>query len=217
MKAAARKLNFEQAAALRENLRALRHLQEPVTFRALRADDVQGRLENSQAVQALQKALGLPRLPLRIEAFDISHVQGAETVASLVVFEKGIAKKSDYRKFIIKTVTGVDDFASMREVVGRRYRRLEREGTAWPDLILIDGGPGQLSAALEALKEVSGKRQAIASLAKEEEEIYLPDRPQPLRLAKDSPALQLLQRVRDESHRFAIACHRKKHGKSLLS
>src|SRR5204862_4760769 len=134
-----------------------------------------------------------------------------ETVASLVVFERGVPKKSDYRKFIIRTVQGIDDFASMAEVVGRRYRRLVAEGRTLPDLILIDGGKGQLSAACEALRVILGssyKKLAIAALAKREEELFLPEKPDSIRLPKDSPALLLVQSVRDEAHRFAITFHR---------
>lgn len=216
MEDASNSLDFETAAKLRDNIEALEHVTERVTFRALRAEDVQGRLEMSQSVQALQTALGLPRPPLRIEAFDISHVQGTETVASMVTFEKGKPLKSHYRKFKINTVQGVDDFASIEEVVFRRYRRVKEEALPAPDLILIDGGPGQLSAALKALKKVGGKQPPIASLAKREEEIYLPGAKEPLRLPKDSPALQLLQHVRDESHRFAVSFHRQRRDKALL-
>lgn len=217
MKAAAKKLQFERAAQWRNQLEALEHIQQRVTFRALRPEDVQSRIQSSQALQELQKALELPRPPVRIEAFDISHVQGAETVASLVVFEKGKPAKNHYRKFKIRTVQGVDDFASMREVVGRRYKRVREEGLPWPDLILIDGGAGQLSAALEALKALGGRRPPVASLAKQEEEIYLPDQQEPLKLPKDSPALHVLQHIRDESHRFAVSFHRQRRGKTLLS
>jgi excinuclease ABC subunit C len=217
MKGAADRLEFERAARLRDSLLALDHIREPVTFRHLKEEDVQGRIDSSRALQALQAALSLPRPPVRIECFDISHIQGAETVASLVCFDRGLPDKSAYRKFKIKTVAGVDDFASMAEVVGRRYRRVEKEGLPWPDLILIDGGPGQLSAAARAVAEVTGRRVFLASLAKREEEVYLPGRPEPLRLPKNSPALHLLQRVRDEAHRFAVSFHRARRGKAVFA
>src|ERR1043165_1104907 len=124
---------------------------------------------NMKAIQeALQDTLGLPELPQRIECFDISHIQGAETVASMVVWEEGKMKKSDYRKFIIKGVMGVDDFASMREVVGRRYKRVQEEKGKMPSLVLIDGGVGQLHAAAEALEQIGIVNQPLASIAKRE-------------------------------------------------
>ena len=161
--------------------------------------------------EALQDVLMLPELPRRIECFDISHTQGAETVASMVVWEDGAMKKSDYRKFQIKTVEGVDDFAAMREVVGRRYRRIVEEKRPMPSLILVDGGLGQLHAAAEALEELGLTTQPLASIAKREEIIYLYGQEnEPVVLERRSPVLHLIQRVRDESHRFAIAYHRKR-------
>jgi excinuclease ABC subunit C len=216
MKEAADRLAFERAAQLRDSLEALIHIREPVTFRSLKEEDVKGRLESTRALQELQSALSLSRPPLRIECFDISHIQGTETVASMVCFDRGRANKSAYRKFKIKTVPGVDDFASMSEVVGRRYRRVKEEKLPWPDLILIDGGPGQLSAAGRALAEVTDRRVPLASLAKREEEVFLPGRKDSVRLPKDSPALQLLQRVRDEAHRFAISFHRSRREKAVF-
>jgi excinuclease ABC subunit C len=161
--------------------------------------------------ESLQDILMLPELPRRIECFDISHIQGAETVASMVVWENGEMKKSDYRKFQIKTVEGVDDFASMREVVTRRYRRLQEEERPMPSLILIDGGLGQLHAAAESLEELGLTTQPLASIAKREEIIYLyGQEDEPIVLERRSPVLHLIQRVRDESHRFAITYHRKR-------
>jgi excinuclease ABC subunit C len=161
--------------------------------------------------EALQDILMLPELPRRIECFDISHTQGAETVASMVVWEDGAMKKSDYRKFQIKSVEGVDDFASMREVVSRRYRRIVEEKRPMPSLILVDGGLGQLHAAAEALEELGLTTQPLASIAKREEIIYLYGQEnEPVVLERRSPVLHLIQRVRDESHRFAIAYHRKR-------
>ena len=161
--------------------------------------------------ESLQDILMLPELPKRIECFDISHIQGAETVASMVVWEGGDMKKSDYRKFQIKTVEGIDDFASMREVVTRRYRRILEEQKPMPSLILIDGGLGQLHAAAEALEELGLTTQPLASIAKREEIIYLyGQEDEPIVLERRSPVLHLIQRVRDESHRFAISYHRKR-------
>jgi excinuclease ABC subunit C len=167
---------------------------------------------NQKMIQeSLQDILMLPELPRRIECFDISHIQGAETVASMVVWEDGAMKKSDYRKFQIKTVTGVDDFASMKEVVGRRYKRVLEEKRPMPSLILIDGGLGQLHSAAEALEELGLTTQPLASIAKREEILYLyGQEDEPIVLERRSPVLHLIQRVRDESHRFAITYHRKR-------
>ena len=161
--------------------------------------------------ESLQDALNLPALPERIECFDISHIQGAETVASMVVWEKGAMNKSEYRKFQVKTVEGVDDFASMREVVTRRYRRLQEEHRPMPSLILIDGGLGQLHAAAAALEELSFTSQPLAAIAKREEVIYVyGQEDEPVVLDRHSPVLHLVQRIRDESHRFAVTYHRKR-------
>ena len=167
---------------------------------------------SQKAIQeALQDILTLPELPRRIECFDISHIQGAETVASLVVWEDGAMKKSDYRKFQIRTVEGVDDFASMHEVVTRRYKRIVEEGRALPSLILIDGGLGQLHAAASALEALGITTQPLASIAKREEIIYLyGQEDDPVVLDRRSPVLHLVQRIRDESHRFAVTYHRKR-------
>jgi excinuclease ABC subunit C len=176
---------------------------------------------------ALQDALNLAEPPTRIECFDISHIQGAETVASMVVWEKGAMKKSDYRKFQVKTVTGVDDFASMREIIQRRYKKFGKNevfgdqpanGTqptgkdaTLPSLILIDGGLGQLHAAYEALEEIGLTTQPLASIAKREEIIYVHGQEDdPVILDRRSPVLHVIQKIRDESHRFAVTYHRKR-------
>jgi len=161
--------------------------------------------------ETLQDALTLPTLPTRIECFDISHIQGAETVASMVVWEDGQMKKADYRKFIIRTVEGVDDFASMREVIGRRYKRVTGDKHKMPSLILIDGGIGQLHAAAEALESLEITTQPLASIAKREEIIYVHGQEEdPVILDRHSPVLHLVQMIRDESHRFAVTFHRKR-------
>ena len=161
--------------------------------------------------EAVQDVLMLPELPKRIECFDISHIQGAETVASMVVWEDGKMKKSDYRKFIIKTVTGVDDFASMREVVTRRYGRVQKEEQKMPSVVLIDGGIGQLHAAAEALEALGIVNQPLASIAKREEIIYIQGQEdEPVILDRHSPVLHLVQVIRDEAHRFAVTFHRKR-------
>jgi excinuclease ABC subunit C len=167
---------------------------------------------NTRAIQeALQDALALPELPRRIECFDISHIQGAETVASMVVWEDGQMKKSGYRKFIIRTVDGVDDFASMREVVTRRYKRIQEEKKPLPSLVLIDGGLGQLHAAAEALESLQIINQPLAAIAKREEIIYVyGQEDEPAVLDHHSPVLHLIQLIRDEAHRFAVTFHRKR-------
>jgi excinuclease ABC subunit C len=167
---------------------------------------------NTKAIQEeLQEALSLPELPKRIECFDISHIQGAETVASMVVWEDGKVKKSDYRKFIIRTVEGVDDFASMREVVTRRYKRLQQEEKPMPSLVLIDGGLGQLHAAAQALESLEIINQPLAAIAKREEILYVYGQEKdPIALDHHSPVLHLIQLIRDEAHRFAVTFHRKR-------
>jgi excinuclease ABC subunit C len=167
---------------------------------------------NTRAIQeALQDALALPEVPKRIECFDISHIQGAETVASMVVWEDGKMKKSDYRKFIIRSVDGVDDFASMREVVARRYKRIQDEKKDMPSLILIDGGLGQLHAAADALAGLQIINQPLASIAKREEVIYVCGQEnEPIALDHHNPVLHLVQLIRDEAHRFAVTFHRKR-------
>jgi excinuclease ABC subunit C len=157
----------------------------------------------------LRDALNLPDAPARIECFDISHIQGTDKVASMVVWEDGRMKKADYRKFIIKTVVGNDDFASMREVVTRRYTRLRDEKAPMPGLVLIDGGLGQLHAAAEALEAIGIVDQPLASIAKREEIIYVyGQEDEPVILDRFSPILHLIQSIRDEAHRFAVTFHR---------
>jgi excinuclease ABC subunit C len=173
---------------------------------------------SSKAVtEALESALSLPAPPKRIESFDISHIQGADTVASMVVWENGAMKKSQYRKFIIRGEWGNDDFASMREAVGRRYARLQAEKAPLPGLILIDGGLGQLRAAAEALEKLEIINQPVAAIAKKEEILYvLGQEDEPIRLPRHSPLLHLIQQIRDETHRFAVTFHRQRRAKRTL-
>jgi excinuclease ABC subunit C len=180
-----------------------------VRFRRTGGDEV-------VAVERLARAVGLAIPPRRIEAFDISHTQGTDSVASMVVFEDGKPRKADYRLFNIASqqLLEPDDFRSMAEAVERRYRRLQAEGAEMPDLVLIDGGRGQLQAALTALDRLGLDLPAVG-LAKREEEIWAPGRPEPIRLSRKDPALQLVQRVRDEAHRFAVTKHRQKRGKRM--
>jgi len=174
---------------------------------------------SSRAIQeALQDTLNLPEAPSRIECFDISHIQGTDKVASMVVWEDGRMKKSDYRKFIIRTVVGNDDFASMREVVTRRYSRLQEEKRPMPGLVLIDGGLGQLHAAAEALEAIGISDQPLASIAKREEIIYVyGQEDEPYALDRFSPILHLVQSIRDEAHRFAVTFHRSRRNARQLT
>ena len=167
-----------------------------------------------KALKETQKALGLNRLPARLEGYDISNIQGKEAVGSLVVFDHGKPKPSHYRRFRIKTVPGANDYAMLQEVLKRRFKRVATDDRAtpdtWgiiPDLVLIDGGKGQLNAARSALKDVGANSVPVASLAKANEEVFIPGRKTAIILPRDSPGLQLLQRVRDEAHRFALAYH----------
>jgi excinuclease ABC subunit C len=174
---------------------------------------------SSKAIQdALRDALNLPDPPARIECFDISHIQGTDKVASMVVWEDGRMKKSDYRKFIIRTVAGNDDFASMHEVVTRRYSRLREESKPMPGLVLIDGGLGQLHAAAEALEAIGISDQPLAAIAKREEIIYVyGQEDEPVILDRFSPILHLIQSIRDEAHRFAVTFHRSRRNARTLT
>jgi excinuclease ABC subunit C len=206
MQAASAALQFEKAAKIRDDIDALRNLE-------LRGDvdkDVQPEvfhIDPKKGLRGLQKVLGLPAVPRAIEGIDIAHLGGTDTVASLVAFLDGLPFKTGYRRFRIKTVEGVDDFASMREVVSRRYSDHNREEWGTPDLVLIDGGKGQLSAAEEAFRSLGIEPPAMISLAKQEEEIFRPGQSEPIKLSRTSSALRLLQFVRDEAHRFAQHYH----------
>jgi excinuclease ABC subunit C len=169
------------------------------------------------ALSALQRDLRLKSLPRKIECFDISNLQGTDTVASMVVFVDGKPKKSLYRKFIIKTVEGPDDFASMQEVITRRYSRLIEEQQKLPDLIMVDGGKGQLSSAIESLNDLGLKNYEIIGLAKRLEEVFLPGHAEAQSIPKTSSSLKLLQHVRDEAHRFAITFHRERRSKRTFT
>jgi excinuclease ABC subunit C len=177
------------------------------------------RARRLESLEELREALNLESLPIRIECFDISNIQGQEIVGSMVVFEDAVAKKAHYRKFTVRGVEGQDDFASMREVISRRFSRLAADPgsdewnesfVATPNLVVIDGGKGQLSAALAAMQELDLPRVAVISLAKRIEEVFVPGRPDPILLDERSPGLQLLQRIRDEAHRFAVTFHRQR-------
>jgi len=194
--------NFEKAARLRDDIKALRKL-------GLRGEvdkDVQPEvfpIDPKKGLHGLRKVLGLETTPRTIEGVDIAHLSGEDKVASLVSFIDGLPFKPGYRRYKIQTVEGVDDFASIREVVSRRFRRVKDPEQVFPDLLLIDGGLGQLNAALEAFRVMDVEPPILISLAKREEEIYRPGQSEPLRLSRHSAALRLLQYVRDEAHRFA--------------
>ena len=206
MELASRELKFEKAARIRDELKALDNLQ-------LRGDlDEHAQpeafyIDPKRGLKGLKKVFDLPKLPRRIEGMDIAHMQGGETVASVVQFIDGLPFKHGYKRYKIRTVQGVDDFASMREVVSRRFRRLQMEGEPFPDILLIDGGKGQLGAAMGALEAIDVTPPFVLSLAKQEEEVFLPGESESRRLSRHSFALRLLQYVRDEAHRFAQHYH----------
>jgi excinuclease ABC subunit C len=176
--------------------------------------------KTAEALKQLQERLHLPKLPNRVECYDISNIRGTSAVGSMVVFENGRPKPSYYRRFKIKTVEGIDDYAMMQEVLKRRFKRIKAEdASSWavmPDLVLIDGGRGHLTSAQEVMRELEVVSIPLAAIAKENEEIFLPDAVEPLILPRDSQALYLLQRIRDEAHRFAIAYHHLLHRKKVL-
>jgi excinuclease ABC subunit C len=197
---------FEKAARIRDDIAALQKLGQRGDVQR----DVQPEvfpIDPKKGLAGLRKVLGLEKTPRTIEGVDIAHLGGNDTVASLVHFIDGLPFKPGYRRFRIRTVQGVDDFASIREVVTRRFRRLAREEEVFPDVLLIDGGKGQLNAALEAFRFLGLQPPVLLSLAKREEEIYRPGEEEPLRLSRHSAALRLLQYVRDEAHRFAQHYH----------
>jgi excinuclease ABC subunit C len=206
MKAAAEAKRYEKAARLRDEIAALRKLE----LRGSVDKDVQPhvfQIDPKKGIRGLQKILGLRELPRSIEGMDIAHFGGEDTVASLVTFIDGLPFKPGYRRYKIRSVEGVDDFASMREVVSRRFRRLSDAEGVFPDILLIDGGKGQLNAAVQAFRMLGVEPPTVISLAKKEEEIYRPGETAPIVLSRNSAALRLLQFVRDEAHRFAQHYH----------
>jgi excinuclease ABC subunit C len=202
------KMKFEEAKEVRDRLFAVRSMGERVMISEITKEDIQKSVERSDSINELKQVLAMKHMPAVIEGFDNSNIQGTYAVSSMVRFLNGLPDKNNYRRFKVKTVTGADDFTTMREVVLRRYSGLIRKNEKLPDLILIDGGKGQLNAAMNALEELR-LGIAIVSLAKKNEEIYMPHKDKPLVLSRHSPALRLLQAVRDEAHRFAVKYHRK--------
>jgi excinuclease ABC subunit C len=215
MQAASTALEFEKAARLRDEIRLLETLDE----RGDLEEDVQPEVflvDPKKGLAGLQKVLGLAAPPRVIEGVDIAHLAGNETVASLVQFIDGLPFKPGYKRYRINSVEGIDDFKSIHEVVARRFSRLVREGASLPDVLLVDGGKGQLSAALAALDGLGIEAPCVISLAKREEEVFVPGRSEPLRLSRDSYSLRLLEYVRDEAHRFAQHYHHLLRGRRTL-
>jgi excinuclease ABC subunit C len=206
MTQAAEALQFEKAAKIRDEIEALKTLK-------LRGDvdkDLQPEafhINPRKGLAGLKRALGMRGVPRVIEGIDIAHFAGDDTVASLVSFIDGTPFKPGYRRFKIKSVSGVDDFASIREVVARRFRRLQSDESVFPDILLIDGGKGQLNAAIEAFRMLEIEPPTLISLAKREEEVFRPGESEPIRLSRHAASLRLLQSVRDEAHRFAQHYH----------
>jgi excinuclease ABC subunit C len=211
----------EVRAPARGEKRRLQELATENARHALASDTHQSelkRLRRVEALEELREVLNLEALPIRIECFDISTAMGQDNVGSMVVFQDGVAKKAHYRKFGVRGQEGMDDFAAMAEVVSRRFARLsdataddyDESFAATPNLVVVDGGKGQLSAALAAMQAFELPRVAVVALAKRVEEVFVPGRPEPIKLEAHSPGLQLLQRVRDEAHRFAVGFHRQR-------
>ncbi|MCH7686268.1 MAG: excinuclease ABC subunit UvrC [Planctomycetes bacterium] len=215
MQEASKELKFEKAARIRDEIEALENLNLRGDLEKHAQPEV-FYIDPKKGMAGLKKIFKLPKLPRRIEGIDIAHLQGKETVASLVQFLDGLPFKHGYKRYKIRTVEGVDDFAAIREVVSRRLRRLQKEGELFPDILLIDGGKGQLNSALSAMKAIGVDPPFTISLAKREEEVYVPGEAQPRRLSKHSFGLRLLQYIRDESHRFAQQYHHVLRRKSTL-
>ena len=204
MEELSRRKDFEGAARLRDQIRAIGALYSGT-----------GDINYFKEAEQLQRAMGLERPPVRIECFDISNIMGNQSVGSMVSFLNGKPDKNNYRRFRIKTVKGIDDFQMIAEIVRRRYTRLQKEGLSFPDLIVIDGGKGQLGAAMKELKKLN-LSLPIISLAKREEEIFIPGKRNPIKLSHDSLGLKLLMRVRDEAHRFGLKYHTLLRAKNFL-
>jgi excinuclease ABC subunit C len=212
MKQASKNLEFERAAEVRDQIKALEGLAKRSELDYIEGDITP--MDPRDGLVELGRILGLPAPPRTIEGVDIAHIQGGESVGSLVNFVDGIPFKSGYRKYRIRTVEGIDDFAMIREVVTRRFRRLDEEGKVFPDILLIDGGLGQLNSARAALAELGVTPPIVLSLAKEEETLFRDGKP--LALEKSSPALRLMMYVRDEAHRFAQHYHHQLRRKALI-
>jgi len=215
MREASKRLDFERAAVLRDEISMLERLDERGELETHAQPEV-FYIDPKKGLAGLRKVLGMAKTPRVIEGVDIAHLGGQETVASLVQFIDGLPFKPGYRRFRIRDVSGIDDFRSIYEVVSRRFRKLSDDGEAFPDILLIDGGKGQLNSALAAFRDQRIEPPTLISLAKRDEEIYRPGESEPIRLSKSSFALRLLQYVRDESHRFAQHYHHLLRNKSTF-
>ena len=215
MKQASKERKYEKSARIRDEIAAI----ESLNLRGNLAEHAQPEvfyIDPKKGMAGLKQIFKLPELPRRIEGIDIAHLQGGQTVGSLVQFIDGLPFKHGYKRYRIRTVEGIDDFASMREVVSRRFRRLQKEGETFPDILLIDGGKGQLNAVLAAMRAIDIEPPLTISLAKREEEVFVPGEAEPRRLTRHSYGLRLLQYVRDEAHRFAQHYHHQLRRKSTF-
>jgi excinuclease ABC subunit C len=215
MEQASRDRKYERAARIRDEIQSLENL----NLRGDLEEHAQPEvfyIDPKKGMAGLKKIFKLPELPRRIEGIDIAHLQGGQTVASLVQFIDGLPFKHGYKRYKIRTGEGVDDFGAIREVASRRVRRLQQEDESFPDIFLVDGGKGQLNAALEGMRAVGVEPPFTISLAKQEEEVYVPGEQEPRRLSRHAYGLRLLQYVRDESHRFAQHYHHLLRRKSTL-
>ena len=215
MESASRQLDFEKARVLRDQIRAIHSISERVSLRRVEKQKLRAAGMGKVLIE-LQKEIELETLPERVEAFDISDIYGNSAVGSMVVFSGGKPENQSYRRFKIKMVSGIDDVGMMKEVIRRRYTRLIGEKGLLPDLVLVDGGKGQVNGAKRVLKELGLENIPVVGLAKGEEVIFLPQRSRSIRLPSSSPALHLVQRIRDEAHRFAIRYHRLLQKKKLI-
>lgn len=215
MQAASKALEFERAATLRDEIHMLETLDDRGELDTHAQPEV-FYIDPKKGMAGLKKVLGLAEVPRTIEGIDIAHLGGGQTVASLVQFLDGLPFKPGYRRYKIRNVDGIDDFRSIHEVVSRRYKRLRDEGEVFPDIVLIDGGKGQLNAASAAFRQQDIQPPCLISLAKRDEEIFVPGKSEPIRLSRHSFALRILQYVRDESHRFAQHYHHLLRKKSTL-
>ncbi len=216
MKTKSDKLDFEEAAKIRDIIFSIDRIFEKISFHEIAETDITEHINLSRTLSQMKEILNLPAVPVTIEAFDVSNISGKEAVGSMVTFFQGKPNKTNYRRYKIKTVNFIDDYAMLKEIVQRRYIRLIHEQKKLPDLIIIDGGKGHLSSVKEILNKIGLKNQPIISIAKKEELIFTPDREQPIKLPNDSPVLKFIQYIRDEAHRFAISYHRYKRKLSLV-
>jgi excinuclease ABC subunit C len=216
MNESSKKLDFEKAAILRDNIQFLERMFDKIKFRQIYEQDILHKLEISNSLSEFKTVLNLSKVPLIIEAFDISNIAGKFAVGSMVRFVKGIPDKQNYRRYKIRTVTDIDDYRMLSEVIERRYKRLINENSNLPDLILIDGGKGQLSTAIMILEKLGLKNIDVISIAKKDEIIFTTKNRNGIVLPRNSLTLKLIQQIRDEAHRFALSFHRYKRNSNLF-